>query len=279
MRPPLGASEVSELLRRHGVVPRKSLGQHFVIDPNTVKRTIRLANLPAGQKVVEVGAGCGSLTVALASAGCEVLAIETDERLLAPLKEVTAGMPVEIVWADAREIASWRPILKRLDGEPSGNWRMVANLPYNIGTQLILDVLDEFPEITEMLVMLQREAAERLAAAPGSASFGLPSLKVAYWSSAELLGNVPRGVFYPPPRVTSAFLRLQRRPAPPVRSSIEEIYSLAKPAFAGRRKMLRRSLRGVVPGSAFSAAGVPPESRPSELSLSDWSRLIESCRA
>lgn len=297
----MGASETLSLLRRHGVRPKKSLGQHFVIDPNTIRRIVRLAELSPGQNVLEIGAGCGSLTAALASAGCKVLAIETDERLLAPLAEATAGLPVKILHADATRLDTWTHLLSdppdpsgepsdsapvmttpppkaqaRTPPDPSGEgWKLVANLPYNVAAPLLLDLLDEVSEVDEMLVMLQREAAERLASRPGEPAFGLPALKVSHWADAELLGRVPPTAFHPRPRVTSALLRLKRKHSSASDAPITAPYALAKKAYARRRQMLRRSLRGVVPAEAFGSAGVNPTARPEELSLADWVRLLE----
>ncbi len=297
----MGASETLSLLRRHGIRPKKSLGQHFVIDPNTIRRIVRLAELSPGHNVVEIGAGCGSLTRALASAGCKVLAIETDERLLAPLAEATAGLPVKILHADAARLDTWTHLLSKppstpeapLDtppkaqpptppdppstppDPPDGGWKLVANLPYNIAAPLLLDLLDDVPEVDEMLVMLQREAAERLASRPGEPAFGLPALKVSHWADAELLGRIPPAAFHPRPRVTSALLRLKRRHSSASAAPITAPYALAKKAYVRRRQMLRRSLRGVVPAEAFRSAGVNPTARPEELSLSDWVRLLE----
>ncbi|MCY3561762.1 MAG: 16S rRNA (adenine(1518)-N(6)/adenine(1519)-N(6))-dimethyltransferase RsmA [bacterium] len=263
----LGAAAVAELLRRHEVRPRRSLGQHFVIDPNTVKRIVRLAGVAAGERIVEIGPGCGALTVALTDAGATVLAVEVDGRLVAALAEVCDGRPVEVVYADAAELAAWAP---RLVGAES--WRLVANLPYNIAVPLLLDILAGLAQIRAMLVMVQAEVAERLAARPGQGAYGLPSLKLACWARAEILGRVPPTVFWPRPRVSSALLAIDRLPEPAA-DNIEDLYRLARRAFGQRRKMLRASLRGVVAPTAFASAGVDPAARPAELAVADWSRL------
>lgn len=270
----LGAAAVADLLRRHEVRPRRSLGQHFVIDPNTAERVVRLAAVGPGERVVEIGAGCGALTVALAAAGADVLAIEIDQRLLGALAEVTAGRTVTVVGADATDLDAWVP---RLGGTgdaagDGGPWKLVANLPYNVATPLVLDVLDEVPQVTHIVVMVQREVAERLAAPPGHRAYGLPSLKVACWATAEVLGRVPPTVFWPRPRVESALLQIRRLPEPAA-ANTDELYRLAQTAFAQRRKMLRASLRDVVEPAAFAVAGVDPSARPGELSVGDWSRL------
>ena len=270
----LGAAAVADLLRRHDVRPRRSLGQHFVIDPNTVERVVRLAGVAPGQRVVEIGAGCGALTVALADAGAGVLAVEIDERLLGALAEVTVGRDVEVLHADATDLAAWAPRLDAANSTESDSdrWRLVANLPYNVGTPLLLDVLDHLPQITDIVVMVQREVAERLAAAPGQRAYGLPSLKVACWARADVLGGVPPTVFWPRPRVSSALLAIRRLPEPAA-ANVEELFGLARRAFGQRRKMLRSSLRGAVEPAAFAAAGVDPAARPGELTVGDWSRL------
>ena len=275
----LGAAAVADLLRRHEVRPRRALGQHFVVDPNTVVRVVRLAGVAPGQRIVEIGAGCGSLTVALADAGARVLAVEIDARLLGALEEVTAGRAVEVLQADATDLASWAPLLDA-GTPPAGageNWKLVANLPYNVATPLLLDVLDGLPQITDMVVMVQREVAERLAAPPGHPAYGLPSLKVACWARAAMLGGVPPTVFWPRPRVSSALLAIRRLPEPAA-SNVEELYRLARQAFGQRRKMLRSSLRGVVEPAGFAAAGVDPAARPDELTVGDWSRLAAAAR-
>ncbi len=275
----LGAAAVADLLRRHEVRPRRSLGQHFVVDPNTAARVVRLAGVAPGQRIVEIGAGCGALTVALADAGAKVLALEIDDRLLGALEEVTAGRAVEVLHADATDLAAWSP---RLDTgtPPAGageNWKLVANLPYNVATPLLLDVLDRLPQITDMVVMVQREVAERLAAPPGHPAYGLPSLKVACWARADVLGSVPPTVFWPRPRVSSALLAIRRLPEPAA-GNVEELYRLARQAFGQRRKMLRSSLRGIVEPAGFAAAGVDPAARPAELTVGEWSRLASAAR-
>ncbi len=263
----LGAAAVADLLRRHEIRPRRSLGQHFVIDPNTVMRIVRLAGVTPGERIVEIGAGCGALTVALADAGADVLAIEIDGRLVGALAEVCADRPVEVMRADATEVDSWAPRLEGGDG-----WKLVANLPYNVATPLLLDVLDGLPQVTAMLVMIQDEVAERLAAAPGRRAYGLPSLKVACRARAEIRGRVPPTVFWPRPRVSSALLAIDRLPEPAA-DNVDDLYRLARQAFAQRRKMLRSSLRGVVAPGAFAAAAVDPAARPGDLGVADWSRL------
>ncbi len=268
--------QVTDLLARHGLRPSRALGQNFVADPNTVRRIARLAGVGPGDRVLEVGPGLGSLTLALAESGASVTAVETDRHLLPALREVLAGVDrVDVVHADAMEV-DWAALLG-----PGGGWVLVANLPYNIATPLIADLLDRVPAIDRMLVMVQREAGERLAAGPGDPAYGAVSVKVAYWAEARLAGRVPAAVFHPRPNVESVLVDIRRRPAPavdPDRVPADRLFALVRAGFATRRKMLRRSLAGAVDPAAFAAAGVSPESRAEELDVAAWGRLAEAAR-
>lgn len=259
-----------DLADRHGLTPSRALGQNFVVDPNTVRRIARLAEVGPGDRVVEIGTGLGALTLALVETGASVTTIEADRHLEPALDEVLAGVEVRRITADAREV-DWDELL---GGD--GGWVLVANLPYNVATPLVLDLLDDVPAIERMLVMVQREAAERLAAAPGDPAFGLPSLKVRLWAEAEIVGSVSADVFSPRPRVASALLSIRRSGRPAVAGDRGRLTELARTAFGQRRKMLRRSLAGAVPPGAFAAAGVDPSSRPQELDVDDWARLAEA---
>lgn len=268
-----GRAEISRLLERHGLAPRRSRGQNFVADANTVRRIARLAGVVAGDRVVEVGPGLGSLTLALAETGAEILAIELDDGLVGALREVVAGVPnVEVVRADAMEF-DWASLQAR-----APDWHLVANLPYNIATPLVADVLDGAPWIRHLLVMVQREVAERLVAAPRSSAYGAVSVKVAHWAEARIVGDVPATVFVPRPNVESALVDIRRRPAPAADVDPEAMFALVRAGFGQRRKMLRRALAGLVDPDAFAAAGVGPEQRAEELGVADWARLTEAAR-
>ena len=261
---------VKELLERAGTVPRRSLGQNFVVDPNTVRRIARLSGVGPGDRVVEIGAGLGSLTVALAETGATVVAVETDGRLVSLLREVLSPYPssVEVVHADARRM-DWNALLG------GTGWHLVANLPYNIATSLVLTVLDEVPGVSQLLVMCQREAAERLAAEPGGGAYGAVSVRVAIHADAELAGAVPATVFYPRPEVESALVRITRR-ADALESELRaEIERLLTAAFAHRRQMLRRTLRNAFDDAdaKLVAADIDPTERPERLGLAQWARL------
>jgi 16S rRNA (adenine1518-N6/adenine1519-N6)-dimethyltransferase len=270
----LSPRQVRDLLSAHGVSPSRALGQNFVADPNTVRRIARLAGVGPGDRVVEIGPGLGSLTLALAETGAEVTAIELDRHLLPVLRSVVEPVGVRVVQGDAMTL-DWESVLGTGPGGPGG-WSLVANLPYNIATPLVLDLLEGVPAIERMLVMVQREVGERLAAGPGSKTYGIPSVKVAYRASAEVVGRVPATVFIPPPRVESVLVRLKRLPAPPVDADPAVLFRLVEAGFGQRRKMLRRSLAGLVDPSAFERAGVRPEARAEELALADWARLASA---
>ncbi len=259
-------TRIHELLGTGGLAPRRDLGQNFVADPNTVRRIASLAAVGPDDHVVEIGAGLGSLTLALAETGARVTAIEVDRGIVPALREVVAGLDnVRVVEGDATRL-DWADLLAASD-----RWTLVANLPYNVATPLVCDLLDDVPAIESLLVMVQREVAERMAAGPGSKQYGAVSVKVAYWATARVAGLVPASVFVPRPNVESALVRIDRRPPPDV--APDQLFPLVKEAFGHRRKMLRKSLRDRVNAAQFDAAGVSPEARPEELDLDAWCRL------
>jgi len=265
--------DITELLDRHGVHPSRALGQNFVADPNTVRRIVRLAGVSPGDPVVEIGPGVGSLTVALAETGAEVVAVELDRHLVPVLEEVVGPLGVQVVHGDALEV-DWTALLAAHD-----RWNLVANLPYNVGTTIVLQLLDDVPAIDRMLVMVQREVGERLAAAPGTTAYGIPSVKLALWATAEIAGRVPPTVFIPQPKVESVLVRITRLPSPSVAVDHDALMGLVRKGFGQRRKMLRRSLAGRVSPEAFVAAGVAPDARPEQLGVAEWGALTAAVLA
>lgn len=264
---------IGDLLTRHGLAPRRDLGQNFVADPNTVRRIARLAGVGSGDRVVEIGAGLGSLTLALAETGATVLAVEVDSGLAEVLRDVVRECPtVTVVEGDAMRL-DWGGLLAGHDA-----WVLVANLPYNVATPLVCDLLDGVPQVRRMLVMVQREAAERFCAAPRTPQYGAVSVKVAYWATARIVGDVPASVFVPRPNVESALVAIDRRDAPPTEVPPAELFDLVRTAFLQRRKMLRRSLAAVVPAEAFDVAGIESTRRPEELDVIEWGRLATARR-
>ena len=266
----LTPTRIRDLLAAHDLHPRKALGQHFLADPNTARRIVRLAGIGAGDRVVEVGPGVGSLTVALLGAGATVTALELDRHVIPVLAEVTAGEAITIVEGDGLTV-DWAALLA------GPEWSMVANLPYNVGTSLLLRALETAPMITRFLVMVQREVGERLAAGVGDPAYGAVSVRTAWFAEATVVGRVPPSVFLPPPRVESALVRLERRPAPPVAvRDPERLFALVRAGFTTRRKTLRNALGGLVTPEMFVAGGVNPAARAEQLGLDEWARLADA---
>ena len=268
--------DAAELLSRHGLAPRRALGQNFVVDANTVRRIARLAEVGPSDAVVEIGAGLGSLTRALLETGAAVTAIEVDRGLVGVLRAELEPLGARIVEGDALHL-DWSEVL----GDRTG-WMLVANLPYNIATPLVADLLDGVPAIERMLVMVQREVGERLAASAGSDAYGAVSVKVAYWAEAKVVGRVPPSVFLPKPKVDSALVAIRRRSTPavdPALVSPEQLFRLVRAGFGQRRKMLRGSLAGLASPEAFAAAGVRPEARAEELDVAAWGALAAAAVA
>jgi 16S rRNA (adenine1518-N6/adenine1519-N6)-dimethyltransferase len=263
-------SEMRELLKRHGLSPRKSLGQHFLADPNLTRKVVGAAGVVPGDHVLEVGAGTGTLTRALSEAGAHVLAFEVDSRLGPILEETLAGLDVDLRLMDARRF-DFASLVTGVD------WKMVSNLPYDIGTGLLLDLVRTADAIDSFTVMVQTEVARRLAAKPATADYGLPSVIVGLHGVATRLFSVPPQVFYPPPRVESAVVAIHRHPhAGPIERAID----LAAAGFGQRRKMLRASLRSSLadPLAVCSAAGIDPTRRAESLSPAEFLRLAEAAQ-
>jgi 16S rRNA (adenine1518-N6/adenine1519-N6)-dimethyltransferase len=226
-----------------------------------------------GDRVVEVGAGLGSLTVALAAAGAEVLAIELDRALLPALEEVAAGLPIRLVGADALR-ADWSELL------PGRGWKMVSNLPYNIAVPLVLEMLQRARGVERYLVMVQREVGERLAAGPGEKAYGAVSVRVAYRAEARVLRRVPATVFWPEPAVDSVLVELVHRD-PPVATPPERLFRVVDEGFAQRRKTMRNALvrLGLSPEQAADAlarCALEPKVRAEDLGLAEFACLAEA---
>ena len=264
----LTRSQTSELLARHGLAPRRSFGQNFVVEPETVRRIAALARVGAGDRVLEIGAGLGALTIALAETGALVTAVEIDDGVVRALRDNVAALTnVRVVHDDAMRL-DYDALLRDAD-----SWTVVANLPYNVATPLVADLLDGVPRVRRLLVMVQKEVAQRFVARPGDEAFGAVSVKVAYWATARVVGEVSSAVFLPRPRVASSLVEIVRRDEPAVPAPFEAMFSLVRQGFATRRKMLRRALDGAVTADDFAGAGVDPQARAEQLALDDWSRL------
>ncbi|MHB8319431.1 MAG: 16S rRNA (adenine(1518)-N(6)/adenine(1519)-N(6))-dimethyltransferase RsmA [Acidimicrobiales bacterium] len=299
----LTIGELKRVLYENEVRPRRSLGQNFVVDPNTVRRIVRLAGIREGDLVVEVGAGLGSLTLALCEAGARVKAVEIDRRLIPQLRRALEGTSAEVIQADALGV-DWDELIgedetsggsapfeavdlegsSRRECEDHGvvpSYRLVANLPYNIATSVVIDVLERARRIDSMLIMVQREVGERMVARPRSKAYGSVSVKIAYWAEASLIGKVPSTVFYPRPNVESVLVKIERRGrrGEVPMSSRDDRYGrfceVVEAGFGQRRKTLRSSLKGVVEPDSFDRVAISPGARAEELSVDDWKRLCE----
>ncbi|MDR1825169.1 MAG: 16S rRNA (adenine(1518)-N(6)/adenine(1519)-N(6))-dimethyltransferase RsmA [Bifidobacteriaceae bacterium] len=263
------------LVARLALHPTKALGQNFVVDPGIVRRVVAAAKLDEGQPVLEVGPGLGSLTLALLEAGCRVTAVEIDPVLAGALPQTVADRaPVwaerlRVVQADALDLTALPPPV------PTA---LVANLPYNVATKVLLRCLERFDELTSALVMVQAEVAQRLVAGPGSRTYGIPSAKVAWFAAAHPAGKVPRNAFFPVPRVDSELVYLERRQPPVVGVDRAAVFAVVDAAFAARRKTLRTALAGWAGGAdraeaACRAAGIDPAARGETLDVAAFARL------
>ena len=272
----LGGQDIRELAARHSVRPTKQRGQNFVTDPNTVRMILNHAHLRADDCVVEVGPGLGSLTVALLQTCAKVLAVELDSTLAEALPETVAQrLPgavgrLHVVHADALEV-------RELPQPPTA---MVSNLPYNVAVPVLLSFLERFPSIERVLVMVQAEVADRLAAGPGSRTYGVPSVKAQWYADVRKVATIGRNVFWPAPNVDSALVFLQRRPQPAADRA--RAFSLVDAGFAQRRKTLRSALAAALGGPDAAAhtltrAGIDPGARAEVLSVDDWARLAQAC--
>ncbi len=274
----LGAAEIRALAADLDVTPTKKLGQNFVIDANTVRRIVQIAGVRAGERVVEVGPGLGSLTLAILETGASVTAVEIDHRLAARLPGTAAAHgaadgTLTVVDADALRIAE-------LPGDPTV---LVANLPYNVSVPVLLHFLESFEQLRRGVVMVQAEVGERLAAAPGSKVYGSPSVKAAWYGSWRLAGSVSRQVFWPMPNVDSVLVAFERDAMP--RGTPRErarTFEIVEAAFGQRRKMLRQALAAVLGGSSAAAsaaleqAGVAPTARGEQLGIDDYVRIARA---
>ncbi len=269
----LGPAAIRDLAQQLELRPTKTLGQNFLHDANTIRRIVRTAELTPQDVVLEVGPGLGSLTLGLLPAAAHVTAVEIDPRLAALLPRTVAERApaladrLTVVEADALR-------LREVPG--SAPTALVANLPYNVAVPVLLHLLELLPTLRRALVLVQAEVAERLAAAPGSAAYGVPSAKAAWYGDVRRAGNVGRRVFWPEPNVDSGLVALDRRPPPP--GDRAATFAVVDAAFATRRKGLRAALARWAGGPAAAearlrAAGIDPTTRGEQLSIADFTRL------
>ena len=279
----LGPTEVRGLSQALGIRPTKTLGQNFVHDAGTVRRIVRSAGVRPDDTVLEIGPGLGSLTLALLETGARVIAVEIDPALARALPVTVADrMPhaagrLTLIQADALSITG--PDSLGEAGPPPT--RLVANLPYNVAVPVLLTVLEALPSLESVTVMVQAEVADRLAAEPGSRTYGVPSVKAAWYAAARRTLTISRHVFWPVPNVDSALVELVRRRPPTTRATREQVFAVVDAAFAQRRKTLRRALAPLAGGPdraevALRAAGIDPSERGERLDATDFAALTEA---
>jgi 16S rRNA (adenine1518-N6/adenine1519-N6)-dimethyltransferase len=271
----LTPTDVRALAAALDLRPTKSLGQNFVVDPNTVRRIVKAANVRSDDVVLEVGPGLGSLTLALLPEVSKVCAVEVDRRLSDALPSTVANRApavaarLEVIGADALTLKAVPP------PEPTA---LIANLPYNVAVPVLLHLLEAVPSLRGGLVMVQSEVADRLTAPPGSRTYGVPSVKLAWWATAKRAGAVPRAVFWPVPNVDSGLVSFECRNPPRTTATRADVFAVVDAAFAQRRKTLRAALTGWA-GSASAAddalrsAGVDPTARGESLGVDEFARI------
>ncbi len=270
----LDPSSVRALAGRLDLRPTKQRGQNFVVDANTVRRIVALAEVSADDVVLEIGPGLGSLTLGLLGVANRVVAVEIDPLLASALPVTIAERAPDrvagltVIEADALE----------LDRLPLTPRVVVANLPYNVSVPVLLHLLDRFDSWSRGLVMVQSEVADRLVAPPGSRTYGIPSVKMAWYAAAVRVGTVAPSVFWPVPGVDSGLVAIRRRPPPETTASRASVFRVVDAAFAQRRKMLRSALAGLIGSSAaasdlLTAAGVDPQARGETLDVAAFARI------
>ena len=286
--------DVREICAALHIQPTKALGQNFVHDAGTVRKIVKAANVDAGEHVLEIGPGLGSLTLGLLEAGARVTAIEIDPVLATALPATATGhapgAPLRVLHSDALKVTTLERLneAKPVTGEAQ-EWqaptRLVANLPYNVAVPLILGVLDNFPSIRELLVMVQTEVAQRLSAKPGSKIYGVPSVKVAWYGDAELAGTISRRVFWPIPNVDSSLVRISRYEADALPAAElaeitrQELFAVVDAAFAQRRKTLRAAWKkwaDVDVDALLENAGIDPSARGEVLDIDEFLALAKA---
>jgi 16S rRNA (adenine1518-N6/adenine1519-N6)-dimethyltransferase len=286
----LGPREIRGLAEALDLRPAKHWGQNFVVDAGTVCKIARLAGVGPGDHVIEVGPGFGSLTLALLETGADVTAVEIDPRLAATLAAVAAqhapddAPRLAIIRADALRVsaADVEDAHAAREGDAGSAPRaLVANLPYNVAVPVILTALEQFPGLERVLVMVQAEVADRIAAPPGSRTYGIPSAKIAWYGSARRAGSVGRAAFWPVPRVDSALVLIERRDPPATTARREDVFAVVDAAFAQRRKAMRGAIRAMA-GSpeagdrVLERAGVDGLARGETLDIAAFARLAEA---
>ena len=272
----LGATEIREIAARIGVTPTKKLGQNFVVDANVCRKIVSVADVSPNDIVVEIGPGLGSLSLAIIESAKHLLAVEIDTRLAAELPQTFARHEVA---TDAFTIINQDALA--VDELPMRPDVLVANLPYNISVSVLLHFFERFPTLRSGVVMVQSEVADRLAAVPGSKSYGSPSVKATWWMQMSAAGGVARSIFWPVPNVDSSLVKFVRHEPAGDEALRLRTFEIIDAAFAQRRKMLRAALSGMFGGSSqasavIESAGIDPTLRGEALLLPDFIKIAEA---
>ena len=274
----LGPVEIRALAEKLDIVPTKKLGQNFLHDPNTIRRIVAAAELDPADRVLEVGPGLGSLTLGLVEAVGDVTAVEIDSRLVAQLPDTVAERAPE--YAPRLRVVE-KDALRVTDSDVTEPTALVANLPYNVAVPVLLHLLETFPSIRRVLVMVQLEVADRLAAQPGSKVYGVPSVKAGFYGKVSKAGTIGKNVFWPAPNIESGLVRIDvfaDAPWPITDESRAKVWPVIDAAFAQRRKTLRAALSGhfgsgAAAEEALRAADIDPKQRGEKLAVEDFVRL------
>lgn len=285
----LSASDIRQLADILDLRPTKTLGQNYVIDPNTIRRIIGTADLGATEHVLEIGPGLGSLTLGILDAARAVTAIEIDppvaNRLATTVEQWRPGSAdrLSVIEADALRITEAEVAAARPAAAGAPPTAIVANLPYNVAVPVMLHILAELPSIQHGLVMVQQEVAERIVAGPGSKIYGVPSVKMAWYAEATSAGNVGTKVFWPAPRITSGLVHFTARQPPVTTATRKQVFEVIDTAFAQRRKTLRAALSkwagsGAAAEEILVAADVDPKARGEVLAVQQFARIAEQKR-
>ena len=275
----LGAADIRAIAAQEGITPTKKFGQNFVIDPGTVKKIVAASKINSNDFVMEVGPGLGSLTLAILQAGANLTAVEIDpplaKRLPSTVKEFmpNALERFNVILKDALEVnAQDVPDLAK-----AAHFTLVANLPYNVATPIILTLLEKFDNLTSFLVMVQKEVADRLCAQPGNKTYGTPSVKLAWYGTAQKAGLIGRNVFWPAPNVDSALVYFKRNDNPKgSEQEKEKVFKIIDAAFQQRRKTLNAALKSIVPKEAYELSKIDSTRRGETLTCDEFLALCKA---
>lgn len=275
----LGAADIRRIAAEEGITPTKKFGQNFVIDPGTVKKIVTASKINSNDFVMEVGPGLGSLTLAILQAGANLTAVEIDpplaKRLPSTVKEFmpNALERFNVILKDALELnAQDVPNLANAQ-----HFTLVANLPYNVATPIILTLLEKFNNLTSFLVMVQKEVADRLCAQPSTKTYGTPSVKLAWYGESQKAGLIGRNVFWPAPNVDSALVYFERNNE--IREDEQErekVFKIIDAAFQQRRKTLHSALKGIISNESYDIAGIDPTRRGETLTCAEFLALYKA---